>query len=271
MVMRLKIQFAGWLLASVVCAGLALPCAAQKPRDNNAAQRQERRQERQQQNQQRQNQNQNRNQNQNHPANPNRPPAYTPPLEGPKAKDDTGHRGTDRPNPNIDRANGDRPNANKPNLTPRQQLGVGAPRPWVDQMREMHPAQREKVLQNNRTFQNLPPQQQESIRKQFHQWDHMSPQQRADQAAREDTWRRMTPEQREHIKNDVLPQWRQMPQDRKQAIQQRLHVLQNMPESARNQRLNDPEFTRGMSEEDRATLRDLSHLHVGGAPDPPAE
>jgi hypothetical protein len=24
-----------------------------------------------------------------------------------------------------------------------------------------------------------------------------------------------------------------------------------------------------MSEEDRATLRDLSHLHVGGAPDPP--
>jgi hypothetical protein len=26
-----------------------------------------------------------------------------------------------------------------------------------------------------------------------------------------------------------------------------------------------------MSEEDKATLRDLSHLHVGGAPDPPNE
>ena len=45
----------------------------------------------------------------------------------------------------------------------------------------------------------------------------------------------------------------------------RLRVLQNMPESARNQRLNDPKFTRGMSDEDRSTLRDLSHLHVGGA------
>ena len=48
-------------------------------------------------------------------------------------------------------------------------------------------------------------------------------------------------------------------------------VLQNMPESARNQRLNDPKFTQGMNDEDRATLRDLSHLHVGGAPDPPGE
>jgi hypothetical protein len=60
-----------------------------------------------------------------------------------------------------------------------------------------------------------------------------------------------------------------MPPERRQAIQQRLRVLQNMPESARNRRLNDPNFTRGMNDEDLATLRDLSHLHVGGAPDPP--
>jgi hypothetical protein len=44
-------------------------------------------------------------------------------------------------------------------------------------------------------------------------------------------------------------------------------VLQNMPESARNQRLSDPRFTQGMSDEDRSTLRDLSHLHVGGSPE----
>jgi predicted Fe-S protein YdhL (DUF1289 family) len=88
---------------------------------------------------------------------------------------------------------------------------------------------------------------------------------------RAQVWNRMTPEQREHIRTDVLPRWRQMPPDRKQAIRQRLRVLQNMPEYARNQRLNDPNFTRGMSEEDRSTLRDLSHLHVGGAMEPPNE
>src|SRR5216684_902646 len=84
-------------------------------------------------------------------------------------------------------------------------------------------------------------------------------------------WNQLRPEQREHIRNDVLPKWQQMPPDRRRAIQQRLGVLKNMPESARNQHLNDPNFTRGMSEEDKATLRDLSHLHVGGAPEPPNE
>ena len=84
-------------------------------------------------------------------------------------------------------------------------------------------------------------------------------------------WQRMTPEQQGHIKNDVLPKWKQLPPDRQRSIQHRLAVLQNMPEAARNQHLNDPNFTRGMSEEDKATLRDLSHLHVGGAPEPPNE
>jgi len=68
----------------------------------------------------------------------------------------------------------------------------------------------------------------------------------------------------------LAPKWKELPANRQRAIQQRLGVLQNMPESARNQHLNDPNFTRGMSEEDKAMLRDLSHLHVG-APDPPNE
>jgi predicted Fe-S protein YdhL (DUF1289 family) len=95
----------------------------------------------------------------------------------------------------------------------------------------------------------------------------MSPAQQQVLRDRAQVWNRMTPEQRDHVRNDVLPQWRQMPPDRKQAIRSRLRVLQNMPESARNQRLSDPNFTRGMSDEDRSTLRDLSHLHVGGSPE----
>jgi hypothetical protein len=164
-----------------------------------------------------------------------------------------------------------RPNQNTPGtrLTPRQQVGVGAPKPFVETMRALTPQQRDRVLQSSRAFQNLSPEQQGRIKQQFNQWDKMTPVQRADLRAKEDTWRKMTPEQRDHIKNDVLPKWRQMPWERQQVIQQKLGVLQNMPESARNQRLSDPNFTRGMSDEDKSTLHDLSHLHVGGAPDPP--
>ncbi|GAC1673661.1 MAG: hypothetical protein PVS2B2_07100 [Candidatus Acidiferrum sp.] len=88
---------------------------------------------------------------------------------------------------------------------------------------------------------------------------------------RAEVWQRMTPEQRHYVKNEVLPKWREMPQDRRQTIQQKLRVLRDMPESARNRRLSDPNFTNGMSDEDRSTLRELSHLHVGGALEPPNE
>jgi hypothetical protein len=119
--------------------------------------------------------------------------------------------------------------------------------------REFTPEERRRLQQDERQFRQLPPQQQQELRE------------------RALVWEKMTSEQRDHVRNDVLPRWKQMPPERRQAIQQRLRVLQNMPESARNRRLNDPNFTRGMNDEDLATLRDLSHLHVGGAPDPPNE
>lgn len=195
--------------------------------------------------------------NQNYSGNANRPPSNAPAPE--------------RPN-NFE--NNNRPNYSSPNggarLTPRQQIGAGAPRPFVDKMRAMTPQQRERQLQSMRVFQNMAPEQQNRIRNQFNQWDRMSPQQRADLREKENTWRNLTPEQKQHIKGDVLPQWRQTPWSRQQAIQQKLGQLQNMPESARNRRLADPNFTRGMSDEDKSMLHDLAHMHVGGAPDPPS-
>jgi len=252
--MRTRLQFVRCILGVALCGVASLRCAAQKDHPNPPPPRQDRPQFRPQTGPKQQNQNQTK-------GNPNRPPvnqgrpAGQPPF-------------ANRPNPRTPvGAN----NAVGRNLTPRQQLGVGAPGPWMQRMRQLPPAQRERFFQNSPAFQRMPPEQQNKIRQQFSQWDRMNPQQRADQAAKEQVWAQMTREQREHIKNDVLPSWRQMPPDRRQAIQQRLRVLQNMPEWARNQRLNDPRFTEGMSDQDRATLRDLSHLHVGGAPDPPGE
>jgi len=122
---------------------------------------------------------------------------------------------------------------------------------YRNNQQRLSPEEQQRVLQNQQRFRQLSPQQQQDMRD------------------RQRIWQQMTQQQRDHIKYEVLPNWRTLPPQRKKAIEQRLGVLQNMPEFARNQHLNDPNFTRGMSEEDRATLRDLSHLHVGGAPDPP--
>jgi len=204
-----------------------------------------------------------------HPTNPNRPQG-----NGNRTPYNPGHP-NQAPHNNFNNGannhNGVRNGAGAGYVpTPRQQLGVGAPRPWVDQMRALSPPQRDRVLQNSKAFQNLSPDKQNRIRQQFNQWDHMSPSQQTDLRQKENTWRNLTPGQRDYIKNDVLPRWRQMPWDRQQVMKQKLSVLQNMPESARIQRLNDSNFTRGLSDEERSTLQDLSHMHVG-APDPPGE
>jgi hypothetical protein len=133
----------------------------------------------------------------------------------------------------------------------------------------VHPDRPPSANTPPRNFNNLSPQDKQRVLNNNRQWQNLSPQQRQQVQERAQVWQKMTPAQRDHIKNDVLPRWKQMSPDRQRAIQNRLSVLQNMPESARNQHLNDPNFTRGMSEEDKSTLHDLSHLHVGGAPDPP--
>jgi hypothetical protein len=121
-----------------------------------------------------------------------------------------------------------------------------------ERLRNISPQERSRLAENQRKFNQLPPQKQQDMKR----------------AA--ENWQRLTPDQQSHLRNDVLPKWQQLPSDRQRAIQNRLGVLRNMPESARNRHLDDPNFTRGMSEDDRQMLRDLSHEHVG-APDRPQE
>ena len=140
----------------------------------------------------------------------------------------------------------------RPQNLNRQQAPAIPPPNVQERLRNMSPQERNRLAENQRRFNQLPPQRQEDMKR----------------AA--ENWRKLTPEQQNHLRNDVLPKWQQLPSDRQRAIQQRLGVLQNMPESARNRHLSDPNFTRGMNEDDKQMLRDLSHQHVG-APDQPQE
>src|SRR5262249_1233124 len=145
------------------------------------------------------------------------------------------------------------PHINRPPERARNQQNLNRPpaNPQPRNFNSLNPQEKQRALDNYRNYQKLNPGQKQQVQ----------------EAAR--NWNRLTPDQKSHIKNDVLPRWQQLPPQRQRAIQQRLGVLKNMPESARNQHLADPNFTRGMSEEDKSMLNDLSHLHVGGAPDAP--
>jgi hypothetical protein len=173
-------------------------------------------------------------------------PKDRPPHPVPERK--AGNPRNDRPPNGNNGGNGPRYNGNG-----NRPQGGTPPQNLQKRWQNLTPQEKQRLSQNEQRLKNLPPAQQQALRD------------------RAQVWQRMTPEQRDHVRNDILPKWRQMSPDRRQAIRQRLQVLQNMPEGARNQRLNDPAFTRGMSEEDKATLRDLSHLHVGGGLEPPGD
>jgi uncharacterized protein DUF3106 len=151
-------------------------------------------------------------------------------------------------------------NANRPPQTHPDSRANNPNRPQAGEARSPNP-NRPPSAQRPAT-----PQERQHNEQQFNR---LAPQQKQEMRERAQAWQRLTPEQRTHIKNDIAPKWQQLPPDRQRAIRSRLNVLKNMPESARNQHLNDPNFTRGMNEEDKAMLRDLGHMHVGGAPEAP--
>ena len=233
--MRFRLQLAGCLLAMGIGAALAAPSMAQHGHTAHWAPRQH-----------------------TPPKSQNRPPQHQqpPPKNAARPPQNGGHPNGGAGNPQGNGGNRSnsvpRPSPN-PNNNPNRPPSSYVPPQPQKKFSDLPPQDRQKILENNNKYRNLPPAQKEELNRRAEQWSRLSPQ------------------QQNHIRNDVLPKWKQMPLDRRQAIRQRLRVLQNMPESARNQRLNDPEFTRGMSDEDKATLRDLSHLHVGGAPDAPGE
>lgn len=234
--MKGKLQFAGWLLALGISTAMAAPGFAQGLRAGSGQNRQDNKPPKQQsqapRQQARQEQRRERQQQQ----------------EARRAQNERQNSGANRPpNANTNRAEA----ATRPNNNGNRPPSAYTPPPR--KFNELSPQEKQRVIENNRRLQNLTPAQKEEFQ------------------GRIDNWKKLTPQQQDHIRNDIAPKWRQMPPERRQAIRQRLRVLQNMPESARNQRLNDPNFTRGMSEEDKATLHDLSHMHVGGAPEPPNE
>ena len=244
--MKPRFQFGAWVCGLGLSAALLLPCASAQNRPSSDRPPARQQPAPHQANRSPRN---DRSSGSYHPQGPrggqSRQPAY--PDRG--RANDNRPRGNENPRA-YDNGRGNR--NDRPQSAYRQQAPATPPPNMQDRLRNMSPQERNRLAENQRKFNQLPPQRQQDMKR----------------AA--ENWEKLTPGQRDHIRNDVLPKWQQLPGDRQRAIQQRLGVLQNMPESARNRHLNDPSFTRGMSEEDRQMLRDLSHQHVG-APDRPQE
>jgi len=143
---------------------------------------------------------------------------------------------------------------------------AGLPPKWVDRLRDMSPEEQERFMRNNQRFQTLPPQRQAQIRRNLQRWNSLSPTERNAIRDRERRWEQMSPEQRQYVRNVLLPKWEAMPQDRRNLITGRLHVLQGMTPSQQQEALKDPKFLRGLSPDEQSMLRDVFALRNPAEP-----
>ncbi len=143
---------------------------------------------------------------------------------------------------------------NQPNL----RAMAGLPPKWIENLREMPPAEQERFLQNNRLFQNLAPERQAQVRKNLENWNKLTPEQRDALRERAEVLERMTPAQRMYLRNTLLPKWQAMPPDRRQVINGRLRILQTMGPGAQQAALADPKFMQGLSPDEQSMVRDLN-------------
>lgn len=152
------------------------------------------------------------------------------------------------------------------NLNPRRGLREeGIPPQLIERLRNLSPADQERVLNNNRRLQEMPAERREEIRRRLQQWNSLTAQQQRAIREREEIWRNMTFEQRRHVREEIFPVWERLPLDRKQGILRRLRALHDLSESERAARLADERFLTGLNSEDRELLRELSRLRVGPA------
>jgi len=157
------------------------------------------------------------------------------------------------------------------NLLPKSGAGQPGPGPgaenlppkWAERLQQMTPEEQERFLQNNERFRSLPPEQQERIRQRLRVWNSLSQDQRDAIIHREELWQRMTPEQQQKVRREILPRWQALPQDRRHVLVDKLGALQNLNDTERAARLNDPAFMKGLNPDEQKLLRDMSDLRIG--------
>lgn len=140
---------------------------------------------------------------------------------------------------------------------------LGLPTKWDNELRQMSPEEQGRFMRNNAKFQSLPPQQQERIRRRMQAWNQLTPEQQDAMRNRAQIFNRLSPEQRQEVVKDIAPRWKALPQDRKELLQGRLRVLRGMTPQQRQQELQDPQFMRGLDDNEQDLLRKLTDLRVG--------
>lgn len=137
---------------------------------------------------------------------------------------------------------------------------------FMKRLRDLPPAEQERVLANDARFRHLPRERQEMIRENLRRWNALSPEEKERMRERQEIFGSLSPQQREAARA-VFLQWRELPAERRSSLMDAFRRLRDLPPGERPKFLSDQEMVKRFSPEERGILAGLSTL----LPEPPDE
>ena len=161
------------------------------------------------------------------------------------------------------------PNA-PPHAVPHNQPGhAGA---WLRKYKDMSPAQQRRVLESDPQFRKLSPPRQIQLLRMLQHFSSLPPQQQELMLGRMDTWEHLTASQKQEARQVYL-QFRQLPPDRRKAVNHAIRGMRNLTPNQRDQLIASDQFQRDFSPQERFVLGGAAHLPLapGGLQTGPPE
>ncbi|MGH9468837.1 MAG: DUF3106 domain-containing protein [Terriglobia bacterium] len=140
-----------------------------------------------------------------------------------------------------------------------QQDTHGHPPRFFRRLRDLPPAEQDRILQNDAQFHRLPPQQQRQILQNLRRWNSLTPQQRQVLRQRERIVQSLSPQQRQQLRS-LLPHYRRLSPQQRRQVARAFTRVRNMRPQQRRRFFSSPQFKQRFTPDQRRVLRGWSKL-----------
>ncbi|MDE3179866.1 MAG: DUF3106 domain-containing protein [Acidobacteriota bacterium] len=131
---------------------------------------------------------------------------------------------------------------------------------FFKRMRDLPPAEQDRILRNDAQFHRLPPARQQQIRANLRRWNSLTPRQKQVMRQRQEIVQSLPPAERRYLRTTVFPEYNRLPPPQQRQVMNAFRRLRDMPPGQRQRFLSSPGFARRFSPQQQDVLRGLSNL-----------
>jgi hypothetical protein len=130
---------------------------------------------------------------------------------------------------------------------------------WLRKNLNTPPAQKQKALEDDPSFQKLPPERQQRLKSRLEWFNSLAPERQQLLLKRMEAWEHMPADQRKQARS-LLDQMRAMPDDRRTAMWNQVRSFSVMTTDERQKAMNSDQYKHGFSDQERNMMQEWLRL-----------